>query len=313
MPELDAHKKPLLETTPDEVVTNPQVKFDDARFTNALQDKGQEIYIEKAMRCPCLEKATGAAMTNCKNCGGSSWFFVSKKKTIAVVQSINRKTTFSNWSEEDRGTVNVTFRPVDRIAFMDRITLTRSTSTYSEVVKMTKYGLKTFAYTVYLPLLITDAYLFDGVGNPLKSIELLADFTIEDNKIVLSSEHSSSGGELSVSLRYTHYPQYHVLDIPREVSVSKDKNCTDEEYLKSFPFNAICRKSHYVMEAPNAMGESLFDNTNYTNSTVNDLLESLPSTSLLYQIVRSSAQQIADALHEEGDTNKINTLVTLLP
>lgn len=312
----DAHKKSVVAETPPEMVDGltKGAQFSPQEFNSTVFDKGREVLVEKALRCPCTEVATGQGLPTCKNCGSTGWLFVNKKSTVFVIQSINRKTKFNNWTEEDRGTVNITARGIDRLAFMDRVTLTDVVSIFSQNLRFKEVGGKLFAYTVYYPLLVTDAYLYMADIQPLKPLELLTDYTIEENKIVLNSKYKNvNQDQLSATIRYSHFPQYNIIDIPRETTVVKRKDCAEVEVLNNLPMNALARKVHYVMDAPNFSGDSLFDNSHFDSNDIVNVLESLDPTSLIFHITRSSATQIADALKEEGDTDKMNDIKSQIP
>ena len=312
----DAHKKSVVTTTPPELVSSLSsgATFTPSEFNSAVFDKGREVLVEKALRCPCTELATGQGLSTCQNCGGTGWLWINKKSTVFVITSINRSTKFSNWTETDRGTINITARAIDRLSFMDRVTLTDVISIFSQNLRFKEVGSKLFAYTVYYPLLVSDAYLYLADNKPLQPLELLTDYTIEENKIVLNDKYKNlNQDQLSVTVRYSHFPQYNIVDIPRETSVIKKKDCAEVDVLNNLPMNAIARKVHYVMDAPNFGGDSLFDNSHFDPNSITNILETLDPTSLLFSIVRSSSQQILDALNEEGNTNKNTEIKNGLP
>lgn len=309
----ESHKKPILETTPESLTDQSQVNFSEEEFNGLVFNKGQDILIEKSIKCPCEDKVTGQTLTKCLNCGGRRWIFVSKRKTAGVIQALNRKTKFQNWTEDDKGTASLTVRAIDRLAFMDRITLLSVTSIYSENLKFKKYRDKLYAYTIYYPLLITEAYLFQGEDKMLKPLKLNIDYTIDENKLILNNNYSNLNLEvLSISVRYTHYPQYNVIDIPREIIVNKQKNCAEDDVQADLPLNVVIRKAHYVLDAPNLYGDSLFDNTVYDPNSALSLLETLDPQSLLFFIIRSTPLQIQQALLLESNQDKINELRALL-
>lgn len=310
---LNSSNKPVLEETPEELTFN-QPQFNRGEFDDSLFSKGYEVYLEKALRCPCTDKASGQGLPSCLNCGSTGFFFISKKKTRAAIQSINRKTKFSNWTEEDRGTFSVSLRGQDRIGFMDRITILDLVSQYSEVLRIKSYGDKLFAYTIYYPLNVSSVYLFIGDKDKLQPLILIEDYTIEENRIILDSKFNNSNSELSISVRYTHNPTYYILDIVREVTATRAIDCTSgEDYLTDMIINAVARKAHYLLDAPNVAGNSLYDNTLYDPDNIQNVLELLNPNSLLFQIINANAEQIQQALFQENNTAKITELKSLLP
>ena len=67
---------------------------------------------------------------------------------------------------------------------------------------------------------------------------------------------------LSISIRYSHYPVYHVIDVNRELmKVREAKLCEyNDEKLRQMPINVIARKAHWIFNAQ-THGESMFDNS----------------------------------------------------
>lgn len=65
----------------------------------------------------------------------------------------------------------------------------------------------------------------------------------------------------TLSVRYYHKLQYHVIDIPHVIrnSYRKDKQGRDE--LQKLPINAIARLSHYVVDGQNFAGDNIIDNS----------------------------------------------------
>ena len=78
------------------------------------------------------------------------------------------------------------------------------------------------------------------------------------------------------------------------------------------PINAIARKAHYILDAPNVSGDSLYDNTIYDTDNIQNILELLNPNSILFQIINSNAEQISQALIQESNSAKISELINLL-
>jgi len=69
IPDKNSHNKPILIRTsnPDDGL-QPQFEVD--AFDKAIGSKGHDVYIEKAMRCPCSIDGANNSLLTCKNCGG---------------------------------------------------------------------------------------------------------------------------------------------------------------------------------------------------------------------------------------------------
>jgi len=315
----EAHKKPVTVETPPELVGDSTPTLNQNDFDDALFAHGYDCHVEKALPCPCRDGATKSALSSCGNCNGVGWIFVEKKSTKLVIQSMNRMTKYQNWSEDDRGTISISGRGVDRLAFMDRITVLDLLSIYAEVARVRRLDNKLFAYTIYSPVTFTEVYLFEGDSKALTPLSLLTDYTIVENRLILADKYKNKNlKEMKLSLRYLHFPQYNVVDITREITANKgvldricDPNASLDEELAKLPLHVVGRKTHYVLDAPSVDGVSVFDNTapKDPNQT---LLESTNVFSLLFFILRSSPEQIDEALRIEDDSAKITELIALL-
>lgn len=260
----DAHKKVITTTTAPEVIGDSQPFLKKSDFNKAIFAQGYNSLIERALPCPCVDSATGNALPNCMNCGGTKWVFIDKTATKLLLQSMNTRTKFQNWSEEDRGTVSVSARADNRLAFMDRITNLELSSIHAEVISPRVIQNKLFAFTIYFPIKIDDIFLFESTTSPFIPLSS-ADFTLVENRIVLIDKFKNLNvKEFSIVVRYTHNPQFHVIDITREAAAGKAEDCEFDNPTQDkdqFPVHAVARRAHYLLDAPNLAGLSLFDNT----------------------------------------------------
>lgn len=126
------------------------------------------------------------------------------------------------------------------------------------------------AYPVYEPIDITNIFLYVGDYTKLQPIspEL---YTVDKNKIVFSQEllnvvpvddMNQKSPNISISMRYSHYPVYHVIDVNRELMrVRESKLCGyDDEKLRQMPINVLARKAHYIFDSQK-FGEEAYENT----------------------------------------------------
>ena len=66
---------------------------------------------------------------------------------------------------------------------------------------------------------------------------------------------------VTVSIRYSHYPVYHVVDVNRELMKVRERNCSySNERLTQMPINIVARKAHYIFNAQNFDAE-IFENS----------------------------------------------------
>lgn len=245
----------------------PRVTWDVERFEKLIQTQGYDALIDRALRCPCVERSTGQALTTCKNCMGRGWMFVDRTQTRIISQSMDSRKQYADWSELNRGTARITTKGVDKLGFMDRIILTQLEEYYAEVMNtlIDEDSGELIAYPVYEPLQITNMYLFRSPSEKL--IPLTEnDYSVQGNKIVFSKtlldEAPTIDGILSISIRYSHYPVYHVIDVNRELmKVRESSFCKfNDEQLRQMPINVIARKAHFIFDAQ-TYGRFMFDNS----------------------------------------------------
>ena len=248
----------------------PAVGWDVGRFERLIYDQGYDAYIDRAMRCPCVDKTSGQASSTCQNCYGRGWFFVNRRETRLIAQTMGNRRKYEEWSELNIGTAAITARAVDRMGFMDRVVLLDLEGYFSEILRPTIYRNELFAYPVYEPLEVTDIFLHVADGEPLRPLTT-AEFRLDKNRVVFnkdlismveSNDPNAKVGNLTVSIRYKHYPVYHIIDVDRELmQVREGKPCaTRREALTAMPVKVVGRKAEYVFP-PMRYGDVPYDNT----------------------------------------------------
>lgn len=264
-----AHNKPIIETTPD---TNDgkQPKFKKSDFDKAIDAQGYNVYVEKALRCPCAVVGSGS-QAECQNCGGSGWIFINKVSTKAILHSINRTTKYKDWTEQDRGTMSVTVKDTVRLAFMDKITILDVDSIYTQRVTIKKKGTDIFGYLFYIATEIEHMFLYKNNTTALIPLVETTDWVLDENILTFTStveQYLNSENEARVVVRYKHRPSYNIVDINREVvkytTSDKDLDCepiVGTKPKEELPIHGIAKKAHYLLDYKNLSGESLFDNT----------------------------------------------------
>ena len=264
--------KPTAFQTPPAAV-NPRVGWDVNKFETLIQTQGYDAFIDRALRCPCVDKATGQALSTCKNCLGRGWFFVDRTETRLIAQHMDSKKRYENWSEVNRGTASITTKGIDKLGFMDKIILTQLEEFYSEIIRPIYFQGEIIAYPVYEPLKVTDMFLFSSDNEKLISIKE-DEYVIDGNKIVFDlgiqdkisiddmNVKNKSEIPISISIRYSHFPVYHVIDVNRELmKVRESRFCSyNDEKLRQMPINVLARKAHYLFDAQK-FGEESFENT----------------------------------------------------
>jgi len=251
-----------------QVITQPapdlnqksNIKLIQSDFDAAVFQRGYKVFHDKMIKCPCKVKQGGDNLSSCRNCGGTSWVLVNRFETRMVLQSMNLDTKYKEWSEERLGTVNITALERDRLAHMDRIILIDGESVHNQVIYPQKFKNTLFAFTFYDIKSVIDLFLFVSDTDSLVRLTETTDFTFEKNRVLLSSTFKSIDN-LTLSVRYIHSPQFHILDIPRELIQSDIDGVNKETLLGDFPVNAIGRRSHYVLDSQNLTDDYLNDNS----------------------------------------------------
>jgi hypothetical protein len=252
---------------------SPNVGWDVNKFETLIQTQGYDAFIDRALRCPCVDKATGQALSTCKNCLGRGWFFVDRTETRLIAQHMDSNKRYENWSEVNRGTASITTKGIDKLGFMDKIILTQLEEFYSEIIRPIYFQGEIIAYPVYEPLKVTDMFLFASDNEKLINIKE-DEYVIDGNKIVFDlgiqdkisiddmNVKNKSEIPISISIRYSHFPVYHVIDVNRELmKVRESRFCSyNDEKLRQMPINVLARKAHYLFDAQK-FGEESFENT----------------------------------------------------
>jgi len=248
-------KRATVTKTPAENVGH-QVRFEPQRFDALVFDKGYEVYLDKAYRCPCAVKGSGQPLVSCNNCLGVGWIFASRAETRIAIQSIKVDTKYENWTKNTSGTARVTARASDKLGFMDRIILREVEGFYNEIIRTRLLSNKIVAFVEYPIVEIEKIYMFSSDKLPLVVLEEGTDYEVlEESKIEMLSGGRATNPESVLTIRYKHLMVYHIIEMNRDIlKVRTKEDCLQVgEELKDMPINGIARKAQY-----------LFDNDKYS-------------------------------------------------
>lgn len=253
----------------------PSVNFDKKAFDAIIWQKGYKVYHDKAVKCPCKVHRSDN-LSICRNCGGSGWVLYNRVETRMVIQSMNLDTQYKDWTEETLGTCRISAADRDRLAYMDRITVLDGITQFSEILYPKTYKGKCFAYTTYEILEIEEAWLFVDPNEPLVLLEAGVDYEIIQNSnpqiecgalgYIFQLKKYTDWKNITVSLRYKHRPQYHVIDQPRDSMSTPVLDNSGVPQDTQMPISAVARRVHYVLDRENYSGDYLFDNSYETPS-----------------------------------------------
>jgi len=256
--------KPITITPPPSLVGKPSVNLEKSDFEALIEQKGYDVYHDRALKCPCKPRSGGDAQSTCKNCGGSGWIYINRHETRMVIQSMNIDTKYKEWTEERLGSARITARDIDQLAFMDRITLINAEAVFSQVLHPKKEPGNAYFYatTRYNIKTIKYIFLFKGVGLVLQRLNETTDYTLVKNQIRLNASFSSEVNP-TITVRYIHEPEFTVLDLSRDLMYStiKDKCTTTGKKEIAFPISAVARRSHYMPDRGDFEDDDLLDNS----------------------------------------------------
>lgn len=259
-------KQVFIQTPPD-LAQRPRVDFDREGFDVLIEQKGYPVIYERALRCPCKDKARPGYLIDCKNCGGTGWVWINPISTKMILHSMNLPTIYRPWSIENIGTVSITARDIDHLSFMDKITVPFLIATFSQHIYPVTYvtgGVsQLFGFTVYPIKSILQIFRFVSSTQKLQLLSEGTDysFIVNENKVLFSSSFSSIEN-LSFTIRYQHPVQFYVIDFPREQMMTPiiDK-ISGNDFKTPMPISAVGRRVHIQLDANDYQGAILLDNS----------------------------------------------------
>lgn len=263
----------IITQTPPSGSSFPQTNFIRDKFDSLIWQKGYDVIKESAIKCPCISKNTNQ-QSNCKNCGGSGWVFINKVKTRMVMHSMNVSTKFKEWSEENVGTSSVSCMAADELSYMDRITTLDGNAIFGETLFLKENNDTWYWNTIYDIKEILYIGLFISTQVIFKELVYGTDYVYSGNRITFLKADDyidplASEQDISITIRYVHAPQFHVIDIQRETMQSFVKIGGGKEEVIDLPVHCIARRSHYVLDRQN------FDSTRVLNNDSTKKVEEL--------------------------------------
>lgn len=271
---MSSHNKPIVYTPEYSDFSQNRPQLDKREFEESIDSHGQKITIEKATKCPCVGKDSGQPKINCINCGGFGWFFYNKRESRAVIQKVNRGNKYMSWNEMDYGRASLSFRPDEKLAYMDRVVNLTVLSEFSQILRLEEVSSGIYrAQTTYPIDAIKSAFLFASENAKLRVIEP-QDVTFSYNSIEIVDNPILIGcaTPYTLSVRYSHNPVYHILEVTRENQITKFNSKSLSETETSFgqdfdlPVHAIAVKANIIFDKKTIYDKVTEDNTNISFS-----------------------------------------------
>lgn len=254
-------KQVVIQQAPAQLANNTPNFFQE-EFEKLIWDKGYRVIHEKALTCPCKSKAVNQ-LSNCKNCGGTGWLFINPTETRMILHNMNQSTEYKAWSQENLGNVSISVINSDRLTYMDRITLIESEADFNEERHFKKsIDNVLFTYLSYHAKSIKYVGLFIDENTLLTRLDS-TQYSIDGNKLFLDASFLADYSEdfpYTVTVSYIHQPQFHILDINRQVMNSRSK-LYGKESIQDMPIAAVGRRAHFVLDTQNINHTRLLDNS----------------------------------------------------
>ena len=154
---------PVLVKQSDNIILKKKgrVDFIKSNFDDLVLQKGYDVYVDRAIRCPCRNVLDGQGLGTCLNCGGSGYVFFNREQTRIIFQGMGSNVSYQEWSEVERGTAKITMLQEIQLAYMDRITVKNGFAIHSQLVHCRLVDAKVKGKLIYDPLEIIDVFLFE--------------------------------------------------------------------------------------------------------------------------------------------------------
>ena len=253
--------KNVIGDTPMSLLGYPEVSFRKNDYEALIERHGYSVYLDKAIKCPCKSKNGEQALSSCLNCGGKGYVYTNRIETKMILQSMNIDTKYKQWSEEKIGTVRVTCSDIEQLGYMDRIVVRDSESRMNQVLYPILVGNQLKFSTLYDIKEITDIVRFNTDSTTLVRLVQDVDYYVEGGSVVRLNDSLKDIANLTISIRYTHSPQYYIIDLTREVMNVNVRDKHGNATTVAMPVSGVGRRSHYVLDENGITGQLLLDNS----------------------------------------------------
>lgn len=275
-----------------------------------IRDKGYSVVYERVLLCPCKSKDTPAHLSTCDSCGGSGFLFVNPTKTKMIITGIQhdsklKEAALQGIGLNDFGNIKVTAINADKFTYMDRITILDATAEQNQILYPTLSDDETvfFAFTQYNIISFDFIGLYIDENTKLQRLLEPTDYSFQDNIITLSASlktylTNNNITHPSITVRYTHRPVFHIIDVLRESMTSTKGQYQQGQEKLIMPIHAIARRAHLIKDAENFDGDRLLD-----NSWLPSACEAEDITTFERQLRYTSAQDIFNNLTTQQITD----------
>lgn len=204
-------------------------------FDKLINDRGNNAEWEQAMVCSCVSRDSGQPRFDCPICGGSGYRYLTPRKIVVAVSSLNGSIKQETLQLYEPGTCYITPKSNIIMGYRDRLRFTDFRCKFSEVIKWdaesAAKGVSPRTYRDIREVLMVcdDSYEYEeGV-----------DFDVSDDMYHLIWRNKSVDlTSARMSILYLTTPSYLVNDLLHElrgtISDRKHPSATYEELPKQY-------------------------------------------------------------------------------
>jgi hypothetical protein len=236
---------------PYQSVNGPRIDFKNGRFETLIDQKGYDVLWKRMVVCPCRKELTAQPQSECVNCRGTGYYYLSGVQIKALITNAMLQKNFAQqWSEVLQGTVNLTVESEYKIGWMDSFAVLNAESVYSEVgiVKLQPNVGSFYVTTHYTPTTPLSLFRFLDVEASLQQIATtnVTIGEVEGQPALLIADDNLTTDQ-QVTVLYEHHPEYLVIDILNDYRNTKIKDHEPVEKLARMPLRAMMKRKHLVL------------------------------------------------------------------
>lgn len=253
-------EQPKIYVPPIESLLSTNVNFRLSEIDVAINRLGYLVEHSRALKCPCRSPGNGSQLSTCKNCGGTGWVFINPTETKMIMHSMGANVKQLAWSMEQVGNANVTALSDLDLSYMDRLVVKEAKVSMSQLLFGLPLDGQLLGFAHYPIKQVSELFLFVDAEKTLLKLNLGADFTV-DRHVVRFNDEFLKLDNPTFSIRYTHAPCFHVLDLTREIMLSPVLDDDSIPAASRFPVSAVARRAHLLLAMENYQGNRLLDNS----------------------------------------------------
>lgn len=262
------------------------------QIVQLIEQHAVNVVWEQAMRCPCVDIATGQPMPNCSVCHGQGWVYVHPRALDMALQSDSKRFSLNMTGQDQMGTTlatpQITVNSVEQgIKPGDRITVSGWTTSENYVFNINQQRLQ---YGLFLPYKVTDlneAYTIKE--NKLEKINL-DKFSLHDNWLSIEDKNLLNA---TISLSLEVIKRFYVVALNKELRYQTYSKLADKQWATG---NGTAQVRQQALTEYKA-GNDYIDNGELTSP---DFSQRVVDTSkmLFPQVVKRDGKLIVNGKHQ---------------